>query len=211
MKCQLPSAESPRLILVVEGANDIEFFDRLSARLQIDLPSLAALGSARDSGRIVVLPAGGGSPLDWSQRLASFKLPQLHLYDREQQPLTALRQQAIDWLNASEHCRARLLGKRTVENYLHPAAIIAAGGPIVSFGDQDCVGLLVAQQRFVTANRTASWTCLPPRAQKRLIFSSKRWLNRIATQHMTLALLAERDPGGELLEFLLLITAMIRC
>ena len=37
------------------------------------------------------------------------------------------------------------------------------------------------------------------RAQRRLINHAKRWLNAVAVEEMTAALLHERDPAGEVL------------
>ena len=43
---------------------------------------------------------------------------------------------------------------------------------------------------------------------ERTIVELEGWLNRVAVEHMTAALLAERDPGGELLGYLQAITAL---
>lgn len=190
------------LLLVVEGANDVEFLTRLAARLRIDLPSVPDLRELTRSGRLVIVPAGGGDPLSWAERLAPLGLRQLHIYDREQQPQTATRQRAIAQINARPGCRGVLLAKRSLENYLHPAAIVAAGGPQLCLGDDDPVAMLVAEQRFCTGLSSSIWGSLSHRARHRLANGAKHWLNRVAVEQMTAALLAQRDPAGELLGLL---------
>jgi hypothetical protein len=101
-----------------------------------------------------------------------------------------------------------LLAKRSLENYLHPAAILAAGGGLLCFGDDDSVGMLVAEQRFGTNSSGVAWNSLPQRARHRLASRAKRWLNRVAVEHMTAAYLAERDPAGELLGLLRAVAAL---
>lgn len=196
------------LLLVVEGANDVEFLTRLAARLRVELPTVPDLRELTRSGRLVIVPAGGGDPVRWAERLAPLGLRQLHLYDREQQPQTAVRQRAIAQINARPGCRGVLLAKRSLENYLHPAAICAAGGPQLCFGDDDPVAMLVAEQRFCTSLPSSVWDGLSHRARHRLANGAKHWLNRLAVEQMTAALLAERDPRGELLGILQAIAGL---
>jgi len=40
------------------------------------------------------------------------------------------------------------------------------------------------------------------------VYRAKRWLNRQAVEHMTLELLAERDPAGEVLQWFAVIARM---
>ncbi len=146
---------------------------------------------------MAVVPLGGGDPATWADRLAPLRLPEFHLYDREQQPHTDQRQQAIHRINARSGCCGRLMKKRCLENYLHPQAIAAAGGGQVQFGDEDCVPLIVAQLRYQAAESAIAWDALPYRAQRRLVQHAKRWLNTVAIQCMTASLLEQRDPVGE--------------
>ncbi len=194
--------------MVVEGANDYEFLLRLANRLNQEVPTIANLGKLATTGRIIILPAGGGNPAVWAERLAPLGLPQFHLFDREQEPQTTQRIQAIKIVNAFHGCRAVLLSKRSLENYLHPAAISAAGGGELTYGDQDLVARLVAQQRFAASVSSVTWESLKPRAQQRLTHRAKHLLNRQAVEHMTLTLLAERDPAGELLDCLQTIATL---
>jgi hypothetical protein len=187
------------LLVVVEGANDLEFLVRLSSRLQGELPDVPNLSLLCRSGRVVLVPLGGGAPDTWPDRLAGLRCPEFHLYDREQHPETNERIRAVDRVNAREGCHAVLTSKRSLENYLHPQAITAAGGSEIEFGDHDPVARLLAQSRQRSVGPCHAWEALKFRAQRRLITNAKRWLNSVAIEEMTAALLYERDPAGEVL------------
>lgn len=206
--CSIQRSCSAALLLVVEGANDVEFLSRLARRLRVERADVPDLGALIDSGQLVIVPAGGGDPVVWAERLSPLCLFQYHLYDREQEPHTTARQRAITKINQRLNCQAALLTKRSLENYLHPAAILAAGGPDVSFGDEEAVAMLVAEQRFSLDHPNVAWGSLPRRAQHRLAYAAKRWLNRSAIEQMTAGLLAERDPAGELLDHLRAIATL---
>jgi hypothetical protein len=199
---------SAALLLVAEGANDVEFLIRLAQRLRVELADVPDLGALIDAGQLVIVPAGGGDPVTWVERLSPLGLPQFHLYDREQEPHTTARQRAIAKINRRPGCRAALLAKRSLKNYLHPAAILAADGPELCFDDDEAVAMLVAEKRFGKDWPDIGWDCLSRRAQHRLAYAAKRWLNRSAVEQMTAALLAERDPAGELLRHLRTICSL---
>lgn len=198
------------LLIVLEGANDLEFLIRIASRLQNDLPHIPDLGQMQAAERIVLVPVGGGDPASWPDRLRTLGLPEFHLYDREQQPETDVRLKAVAQVNARPGCRAALTSKRSLENYLHPLAIAAAGGGELAFGDDDPVSLLLARHRCEQTSPTVSWDGLTRRSQRRLSAHAKRWLNRVAVEQMTAALLAERDPAGELLGWLQVIQQLVR-
>jgi hypothetical protein len=182
----------------VEGVNDVEFLSRLARRLLVERADVPDLSALIDAGQLVIVPAGGGDPVIWVERLSPLSLPQYHLYDREQEPHTTARQRAIAQINRRPGCQAALLSKRSLENYLHPAAILAAGGPELCFDNTAAVAMLMAQQRFGVDYPGVAWDSLPRRAQHRLAYVAKRWLNRTAVEHMTAALLADRDQSGDL-------------
>ena len=190
------------VLIVLEGANDIQFLVRLSARLRLDLPSVPDLSRWQTEGRLAFVPVGGGDPASWPDRFRQLSLPEFHLYDREQLPETDVRQRAIDRVNAGPQCRGALTSKRAMENYLSPRAISAAGGGDIAYGDDDPVCSLIARHRYSQKPASQTWEDLPRRTQRRLATHAKRWLNTFAVQQMTAELLAERDPAGEALGWL---------
>jgi len=139
---------SPAVLCVVEGIIDTEFLRRLSARLHAERPSIPNLQQLEESGELVFLPCGGGDLRVWSQRLAPLGCAEFHLYDREQSPVTEVRQQIIADINRRPNCRAVLTHKRSLENYLHPHAITQSGAGEIEFGDDDPVSMLVARRRL---------------------------------------------------------------
>jgi len=197
------------LLILLEGANDLEFLVRIAARLQSDLPNVPDLGDLQAAGHIVLVPLGGGNAASWPDRFHRLGLPEFHLYDREQQPETDVRLRAVAQVNARSGCHAVLTNKRCLENYLHPLAIAAVGGSELAFGDDDSVSLLLARQRYEQSSPSLSWDCLTRRSQRRLSAQAKRWLNRVAVEQMTAELLAERDPAGELLGWLQIIQELV--
>jgi putative ATP-dependent endonuclease of OLD family len=197
------------VLIVLEGANDLEFIKRLTNRLRQDRPELPDLLRWQATGCVVLVPVGGGSPASWSSRFEPLGLSEFHLYDREQAPESAARQAAVDRVNARDHCYGALTAKRSLENYLHPEAIAAAGGGTVAFNDHDSVALLLACRWYEQSVGTTLWPALSPRSQRRLAARAKRWLNTQAIEQMNLALLAECDPDGEVLGWLQVIGELV--
>ena len=197
------------LLIGVEGPHDVEFLRRISAllhRLHAELPDLA---QAEAAGLVNFLPAGGGNLWSWPHRLASLGLLEQHIYDRELPPVTQQRQQLVHAINARPNCRATLTVKRAVENYLHPLAILRAGGVDIEFTDDDSVPLLVAQAVHHGLSEGMLWAELSLRACKRRCERAKRWLNSRAVECMTPELLLERDPDGEIAGWLRVASEMM--
>tara|TARA_R110002111_G_scaffold28480_4_gene60606 strand:- start:908 stop:1513 length:606 start_codon:yes stop_codon:yes gene_type:complete len=190
-----------RVLVVVEGTHDIKFLRRISTLLHADdsaLPDLAGMERDRE---LIFLPISG-HPQAWIRRLAPLGIAEFHLYDREQSPVTELRQQTVATINQRCCCRAVLTSKRSLENYLHPRAIQAVADITLEFGDQDYVASEVAQRVFDSSHEDYSWSQLTRRAQVRLTNRVKHWLNTSAVEQMTVPLLQERDPDGEIISWL---------
>ena len=66
---------SPKVLVVLEGANDIEFLLRLSQRLHAPSPEIPALPELQAEGRIIFVPTGGGNFQEWANRFAGLGLP----------------------------------------------------------------------------------------------------------------------------------------
>ncbi len=193
------SESTKPLLFLVEGLYDIEFLTRLSGVLhqgRCDVPDLATLVAAK---QLIFIPTGGGSPKPWTHRFDSLGCPELHLYDREQGEESQLRYDCAEFVNQRLGCRAIVTEKRSLENYLHPMAIEAAGGGCFRYEDDDDLGACVAHDWYDRAPQLLSWDALSARTRSRCIGRAKKWLNTVAVKSMTLELLAEQDPDGELL------------
>ncbi len=187
----------PRIFLVVEGVNDIQFLRRISAILHIDDPRMPNLSAMERRGELIFVPFGGGDVSLWTDRLAGLGRPEFHLYDREMPPETESRQRIADAVNRRPRCQAVLTGKRNLENYLAPSAIREAGAVDITFSDHDDVADFVAQQMHARLNGQPPWNDLPARTRKRRRDRAKKWLNTRAVERMTPQRLAVRDPAGE--------------
>jgi hypothetical protein len=193
----------------VEGGHDIEFLRRISSILRRDDPALPDLGQEETTGRIIFLPAGGGSIGSWALKFWQLGLPQFHLYDREMSPATEVRSNLVNAINARPGSRAVLTTKRGLENYLHADAIAESAGIFVRVTDEDSVAELIAHEQHRRQPESISWEQVTPRARKRCRERVKRWLNTRAVDCMTAARLSERDPVGEVRGWLTTIGSLL--
>ena len=191
-----------RVLLVVEGTNDIEFLKRISQLLHSSDSSLPHLANMEQRGELIFIPFGGGHVQAWTQRLAPLRKPELHLYDHELPPETDYRREAAEAVNRRDRCRAVLTGKRSLENYLHPQAVRAAGDIDLEFDDFDPVAEITAKRLHQRRLDEMPWELLTRRARSRMTHRAKRWLNTRAADQMTVELLHNRDPGGEVISWL---------
>jgi hypothetical protein len=184
------------LLVIVEGPHDIEFLKRISAILSAADPTLPDLAAMERRGEVVFVPAGGGDLWLWADRFAPLELAEFHLYDREERPESGRRQRIAEAVNRRPWCRAAVTAKRSLENYLHPAAIQEVCGIKLDFTDDDPVADRLAEQLYRTEGELP-WSELPRRVLTRRRNRVKRWLHTKAAERMTSARLAETDPKGE--------------
>ena len=126
-----------RLLLYVEGPNDVVFLKNISG-LTTDID----LGT--DPGVAFVL-SGGGNLKHWVNHryLQGLGIPEIHIYDRDSDDRY---QGQVDIVNGRGNSDwATLTTKCEIENYLHPDAIQGALGVTVTFGDDDDVPMIVAR------------------------------------------------------------------
>jgi hypothetical protein len=195
-------------IVVVEGANDVEFLRRISAVLHSADPLIPDLLTMERQGELIFVPFGGGTIWPWAFRLAHLNRREFHVYDRETPPETMIRQQVAEIVNHRPGCHAVITKKRSLENYLHPGAIFEARGITVEFSDVEIVADLVARRLHEREGNQPAWDNLSPRTRKRRRNRAKRWLNTTAVERMTAERLAERDPDGEIRSWLETIARM---
>ena len=198
------------LLLVVEGVNDVEFLRRISRMLRPSDASLPDLDELEQRGRLVFLPFGGGNVAAWATRLEPLGCSELHLYDREAGAETHYRIATAKRVNARPSCRAFVMAKRSLENYLHPTALKKATGIDMQFGDNDPVAELVAEQRFTGEPPFVDWDKRSRRARKRFANQTKRCLNTRVVEAMTPELLRDRDPHGEVITWMQTVADMTR-
>jgi hypothetical protein len=204
-----PVPRTVRLLLVCEGGHDIAFLKRISRMLHEADSALPDLGTLEQSRQIALIPIGGSNVAYWTDRLAGLGISEWHLYDHEVEPLATERRALVATINQRPGCSASLTSKRSLENYLHPAAIQACRAVDVAFGDWDDVPDRVAERSFIDQGGPA-WRTLCSRTKRRLRHRAKHWLNRAAVERMTLQMLAVRDPAGDIRRWLTTIADIVR-
>jgi len=122
-----PISERVKLIICVEGKNDVNFFKNISNIYHQNDPQYINL---QNDTCVVIIPMGGSSLKDWINKnyLERFNLPEYHIYDRDD-PTNPPYQAAINEVNArGNDSKGVLTNKRESENYIHPDAINAHFG-----------------------------------------------------------------------------------
>ena len=200
-----------KVFLGVEGKWDIEFLKRISKILHAVDQTVPDLSDAERSRSLVFVPLGGSSMELWAVRLAGFGRPEFYITDRDVAPPAQPKysQYITDW-NARENCTAFCTTKKELENYIHPDAIkpIAPSFPntIASFDD---VPLMLAQAIHTADPNAPPWNNVTDDNKKRKASKAKRHLNQECAEKMTVTLLAQSDPGGEILSWLKAVGAKL--
>ncbi len=178
-----------RLLLYVEGPNDVAFLENISVLTDdIDL---------RTDPRVAFVLSGGGNLKHWVNRqyLQGLELPEIHIYDRDSDHGY---QRQVDRVNDRPNGDwATLTAKGEIENYLHPDAIQGALGVTVTFGDDDDVPMIVARAIHEASTSPRQWDEVDGDDRAKKASSAKRRLCAEAAACMTAEQLAERDPDGE--------------
>jgi energy-coupling factor transporter ATP-binding protein EcfA2 len=198
-----------RVVVCVEGQHDVAFVEHMSALLRQKDASLVDLAS---DPRVVVIPLGGSSLLQWVQAhyLRRTGLPEIHIYDRDM-GTPAKYQIAVDEVNARKDGSWATLteGKREMENYLHADAIAEALSITVTFGPNDDVPLLVAQALHQTNAQAKPWDEVDEDTRRKKVSWAKKRLNHEAAAKMTVDRLVASDPNSEIEQWLRKITEMV--
>ena len=203
------SRPPPRpLLCLVEGTFDIACLQHLSAVLHRDDPSLPSLAPLSAQGRLIWIPVDGHLAR-WADRLSPLGCSQFHLYDRELSPETEARTALVQRLNRDADCRAYLTSRRSLENFLSPAAIAEVTGLTLDFGSDDSVPELLSQRLLVQTPNAPAWSALPRRNRLRRINRAKQLLNHQVASSMTADRLAQSDPASEVRGWLQAIAVLL--
>jgi len=118
----LPSIEKEKinelkLIICMEGPTDVEFFKRLSKKIDEDINI-----DIENDQRIVLIPLGGSTLKHWvdNNYLRKFNLPEVHIYDGDKEEYKQTAQQVDSRNDGSKGFTTQ---KREIENYVHPSII----------------------------------------------------------------------------------------
>ena len=106
-----------KLIVCVEGPTDVEFFKRLSKKVDEDI----IIDLEKDQG-VVLIPLGGSTLKHWvdNHYLRKLSLPEIHIYDGDKEEYKQTARQ-VD--SRDDGSRGFTTQKREIENYVHPSII----------------------------------------------------------------------------------------
>jgi putative ATP-dependent endonuclease of OLD family len=193
----LPDKLRAAVLVYVEGPNDVVFL-RHMARLFRDNGDTTVLDLQNDP-RVAFVVTSGGNLRHWvnEQYLAGLNLPEVHIYDRdlETPPKYGTLVNQVNGRGGADW--ACLTTKREMENYLHRDAIARARQVNVEFTDNCDVPSIVAETVPSASSSPKAWAELDKEKRDEKCRKAKLWLNAEAAACMTLAMLSERDPEGE--------------
>lgn len=187
-----------RVLVCVEGPNDVDFLTRVSKTLKATDPDVIDLG---DDDRIAFMPLGGGTLKQWvdNHYAEGLERHEVHIFDRDLGNPPEY-QAAAATVNARPDGRgfACLTAKRTLENYLHADAVQRATGVQIIIGDQTDVPEEYATAKHDVAHGAGRWAALSANGRRRLKGQAKRDLNTLAAAAMTEPEIHARDAAGDI-------------
>jgi len=188
-----------KVFVCVEGKNDVSFLKHISKMLHAANPEIPDV--SRDE-RIAFCLLSGSNLYHWvqSRYLRGLNRPEIHLYDRGTDAPPKYEGAAAEVNARGDRSYACLTGKREMENYLHNDAISEAPHHIhIVVEDHNSVPELVAEAVHNGAlGAGVVWIMLDDAKKKEKMSRAKRWLNDDAASRMTIERLAERDPQGDI-------------
>ena len=106
-----------KLIVCVEGPTDVEFFKRLSQKVDEEI-----IIDLENDQRVVVIPLGGSTLKHWvdNNYLRKLSLPEIHIYDGDKEKY---KQSARQVDVRDDGSKGFTTQKREIENYVHPSII----------------------------------------------------------------------------------------
>jgi predicted ATPase len=190
-----------RILVHVEGPTDVEALRGLSSALHARDPNI--LNLATDE-RCVFIVLGGSTLKHWvaENYLAKLRRPEVHIYDGD----VAKYAESVAEVNGRTDglgSWAAQTAKHEIESYLHADAIFDAYGVTIDVCDHPEPGRPAVPEAFgeaYAANRGFG----NPLNDK----TSKKYLSK-AFVHMTAERIDERDPAGEIRQWLERISALL--
>ena len=160
----------PRLLIVMEGPNDIAFLKAISRITHESLPEVPDLVALERQGLIVMLPLLGKITASTTLQFRSIAMAEFHLYASKSPGEQRRRVPIVEALQQRPNCSAFLTWKRSFENYLHSQVVRTIHGEKVAIDDQMNVPQELARQ---LVNAKSRWEQLPHQHQRRLIMGAQ--------------------------------------
>lgn len=176
-----------KLIVCVEGPNDIEFLNAISHTLRQAYDDVVDLASCPS---IITISLGGGTLQNWVDHnyLQKLGVREYHIYDGDNRNAHARDCRRVN--ARGDGSTARETSKREMENYLHRNVINQFFNVDITVTDTMDVSKEVSQQ--IRALNPEGYNAE----------TVKKKLNRFCAPLMTVELLKDRDPDDEVLGWL---------
>lgn len=179
-----------KLLLYVEGPNDVAFFENASRLIgPIDLST---------EPRVAFVPLGGGNLKHWVNHryLSGLGLPEVHIYDRDND--CGYQDQVKEVNERRNNDWAALTRKREIENYLHPDAVRDVLKIDIEIKDNTDVPLAAARAVHNNSESQKAWEELELNKQKLKVSNVKKRLCKEVSKQMTADQFRARDRNREL-------------
>jgi hypothetical protein len=189
-----------KVLLCVEGPSDVTALKCLSRALHHEDASILDLST---SDEVAFVPLGGSTLKQWvaNHYLKPLRRPEVHIYDQDKPEYAAV---VAEVNGRPDRSWARLTRKYEIENYLHKDAINLAFGVEIDVLDHlDDEGQSVAKV-FALAHHARHGRGMPMNED-----TAKKKLAAFAFPRMTAQMIRERDPDGEVEDWLRGIAAIM--
>lgn len=190
----MPQHHNVKLVVCVEGPNDVSFLTKISHIAHQEYPDIIDLNL---SPAVVVIPLGGGALKEWVNHnyLQKLGTPEYHIYDSDN---THAHAATCDRVNRRDDgSSARETTKREMENYIHADVVKELFNVDIEITDT----MDVPTEISTLIRETNPEGPRPDTVKKKL--------NSIGAEKMTIDLLHSRDPDDEILGWLREITAFV--
>lgn len=191
------ATDGVRLIVCVEGKNDINGLGNLSKCLHVSNP-IKYVNLLHDQ-RVIVIPLGGNTLEEWVNKnyLEKLNIPEWHLYDKDTDTPPKHETDCQNVNSRGNGHSARLTNKRELENYFHPQIIEDVLGIDITFSDVDDVPMIIAKQLYENEEHETAWDELKSNNRNRRCGAAKIKLNNDVAIKMTPELIDAIDQIGE--------------
>lgn len=190
----MPQHHNVKLVVCVEGPNDVAFLSAISQIAHQKYPTIIDLTS---SPSVVVIPLGGGALKEWVNHnyLQKLGTPEYHIYDGDNIHAHATACERVN--RRGDGSSARETSKREMENYIHADIVRELFNVDIEITDtMDVATEISSKIRAINPNG--------PRPD-----TIKKKINNIGASKMTIDLLHSRDPADEVLGWLREISAFV--
>ena len=189
-----------KVLVCVEGKNDVSFLKEISKIIHETNNSILDLGNSKE---VAFCPLGGSTLKEWVEcrYLKDLNKREVHIYDRDDMLNPPYQTQCDEVNQRGNGDFATITSKKTIENYLHPDAIMESIGVQINYTDSDNVVEIVSKARWELDNAGKDWnnpTDISDRRKGRFKSLIKVKLNTESVAKMTQQRINEMDPAHEI-------------